>query len=99
MFLTMLLAFGSVAQAKVRRVGDLNADGKLDAKDVKMMAEYIIGTRPLPADIRAVDINEDGKVTVGDVCMLVKNLRNPENLPVIVLPDTEAQDKDEATFD
>ena len=95
--LTCLVCYGT--QAKVRRVGDLNEDGKLNSKDVEMMVKYVLGLLAKPVDIRAIDINADGKISIADVTALIKNLRNPENLPVIVLPDSEATDDDDAIFD
>ena len=50
--------------------GDVNADGRVDREDLRVVAASL-GTKP-PADPRA-DVNGDGKVDIGDLVGVAKN--------------------------
>lgn len=53
-------------------VGDVNGDGKLNAKDVTHLMRVLIGTRTADPDF--ADFNGDGKVNAKDVTALMKYL-------------------------
>ncbi len=53
----------------IRRVGDINADGKVNVSDITALVNMILGV--VPKDIVVADINGDGKINVSDVTALV----------------------------
>jgi hypothetical protein len=58
---------------KIRIVGDLNGDGKVDVKDISVVA-YAFGSYPgHPRWNQAADINRDGKIDVRDVAAASRN--------------------------
>ena len=51
------------------RYGDVNQDGKIDAKDITLVAQYVSGTVILDETQKILaDVNEDGNVTDFDIC-------------------------------
>ena len=52
--------------------GDVNADGKVDQKDVDDVVAYIYGEKTSAGfDAKTADVNGDGKVNVADVVKIV----------------------------
>lgn len=52
-------------------VGDINGDGKLNAKDSALIRKYITGSlTPTPAQMKLIDINSDGKINAKDSSLL-----------------------------
>lgn len=60
---------------KVHISGDVNCDDKVDAKDVKLLEEYIAGTKTLTEQGKInADVNKDGKTNKKDVDALNKKI-------------------------
>lgn len=56
-------------------VGDINGDGVVDAKDLQLIQDYIMGYITLSnKEFKAADINKDGKVTSTDYMLLKQQL-------------------------
>ncbi len=76
-FLAMVMLLSSFMIFSVNSadyiVGDLNGDGRIDARDSNCLSRYLAGTYPV-ADARSADINGDGNVTVVDSFLFVKAL-------------------------
>lgn len=54
-----------------RKKGDVNGDGKIDARDYAMCKRIVLKTyKPTPEEFWAADINDDGKVSVLDYMRL-----------------------------
>ena len=51
--------------------GDVNGDGKIDEKDIKLIAEYIMGKSPANFNKDEADVNEDGIVNAIDIVEVV----------------------------
>lgn len=51
--------------------GDVNGDGKIDEKDIKLIAEYIMGKSPENFNKDEADVNEDGIVNAIDIVEVV----------------------------
>ena len=56
--------------------GDMNGDGKVNAKDVTALMKSLIGAAPSNFVADAADYNQDGKVNAKDVTSLMKDLVN-----------------------
>jgi M6 family metalloprotease-like protein len=54
----------------VARVGDVNSDGDVDAKDIADIVSYMMGKSPSNFDAKAADINNDGKVNIADILQI-----------------------------
>lgn len=55
----------------IRDVGDINGDGKVDAKDYALLKRAVLGSLKLePVEERAADVNGDGKVDAKDYTLL-----------------------------
>ena len=52
-------------------VGDVNSDGVLDEKDLKDLADYIMGKAPKGFNKKEADLNNDNKVNAADIVKLV----------------------------
>lgn len=52
-------------------VGDVNSDGVLDEKDLKDLADYIMGKTPKGFNKKEADLNNDNKVNAADIVKLV----------------------------
>jgi uncharacterized repeat protein (TIGR02543 family) len=55
-------------------VGDVNGDGKLNAKDVTAIMKHLVGATPKNFVEAAADIDANGKVNAKDVTKLMKQL-------------------------
>lgn len=56
-------------------LGDVNGDGVVDAKDLQLIQDYIMGYITLNnKEFKAADINKDGKVTSTDYTLLKQQL-------------------------
>ena len=53
--------------------GDVNADGKVDNKDVKLLSEYLVKKSALKSAVSA-DMDDNGKVTVADLLILKRTV-------------------------
>lgn len=58
--------------------GDVNRDGKVNAKDVIAIMKHIIGNELPVFDEKAADMNGDGKINAKDVTKLMKTLVDAE---------------------
>ncbi len=56
--------------------GDVNGDGKLNAKDVTAIMKHLINKTPAGFVIEAADFNGDGKLNAKDVVALMRSLIN-----------------------
>ena len=68
---------GSVTLAKASLKGDVNGDGKINAKDKAILNRYLAGWEGYAEMIinwDAVDINKDGKVNAKDKAILNRYL-------------------------
>ena len=54
-----------------RLLGDVNADGKVDATDARLLTDYIVGKRPVELDLTVADTTEDGEITMADANKIV----------------------------
>ena len=54
--------------------GDVNADGKVDVKDLTVMKQYINGTTNVNINLESADVNLDNKVDETDLDILSKYL-------------------------
>ncbi len=63
-------------QEKIPQVvfGDINADGKIDVKDVKLLKEYLLGKVNTLSDAKAADMNNDGIISSYDLVVLKSNI-------------------------
>ena len=64
---------GTVTVQNVQR-GDVNGDGKINAKDVTSLRRYLAGGYGLTVNDAAADVNGDGKVNAKDVTTLRRYL-------------------------
>lgn len=53
-------------------LGDANGNGEVDAKDIKTVADYIMGRDPLPFVFANANMNGDTKVDAADLVLLIK---------------------------
>jgi hypothetical protein len=54
-------------------IGDVNGDGKVNAKDVNLIKKFISGTADLTRyDLEAADMNGDGKINAIDINLIKK---------------------------
>jgi len=81
LFLCVMMAVGClpVQSAKADETadvwyGDVNDDGKIDAKDVTMLRRYLAGGWNVNVNEEDADINGDGEVNAKDVTMLRRYL-------------------------
>lgn len=67
--ISMLLVTG----CSMPETGDVNADGIIDAADVELILEYIVGKVDFtPRQKRLADVNGDGVIDVGDAVLLLQ---------------------------
>lgn len=62
-------------------LGDVNADGEVDANDLIYLADYIFQGGPPPTPLESGDTNLDGNVDSGDLICLANYLFNGGPLP------------------
>lgn len=67
----------SVIEEYLKTCGDVNGDGKIDSKDVKMLQEGLAGSK----DISKGDVDGDGEVTVKDATLLQKYVEGGGYVP------------------
>lgn len=59
--------------------GDVNADGKIDSKDVDAVSAHVKGVKPLTGDAaKRADMNGDGKIDTSDITEIAKKVEKPE---------------------
>lgn len=61
----------SELRKKERLLGDVNADGKVDLTDARLLSNYNVGVRPVEIDLSVADTNEDGEITMADANKIV----------------------------
>jgi len=54
------------------KMGDVNRDGKVDATDVTLTSQFILGKNPTPFNQANADMNGDNVINVADIVELVK---------------------------
>lgn len=70
--------------AQTTAAGDVNGDGKINAKDIVLLKKYIAnydydtGTSTVSVDTVGADMNGDGKINAADIVMLKKYIANYE---------------------
>ena len=74
----LVLAFAvlavAVAICPVRAIlGDVNGDGKVDIKDVGIVAKAFGATPSDPRWNPAADLNDDGKIDIRDISIVTAN--------------------------
>ena len=73
---TFAIADGSTEQAAVDfKLGDVNGDGKITAKDARFALRKAVGLEsyaPESREFKACDINKDGKVTASDARKILR---------------------------
>ena len=60
-------------------IGDVNKDGKVNAKDRRDLTRMLAGWKDYPQsafDVKACDVNQDGKVNAKDRRILTRHLAN-----------------------
>lgn len=57
-----------VTGAVQKKEGDVNGDGKLNAKDIIDLVDYMLGKNTI--SFSAADVNGDGKVNIADVIIV-----------------------------
>lgn len=57
-------------------LGDANGNGEVDAKDIKTVADYIMGRDPIPFVFANANLNGDSKVDVADLVLLVNMVKS-----------------------
>ena len=56
-------------------LGDVNADGKINARDAKLVLQYFNGQVTLTAEQQArADVNKDGKINARDAKLILQNI-------------------------
>jgi parallel beta-helix repeat protein len=60
-------------KVKVRILGDINGDGKVDIRDLSIVASAFGETPERPRWDERADINKDGKVDIRDISIVAKN--------------------------
>ena len=58
--------------------GDLDGDGKVNGRDVRLIMRYTVGWRDDGINYDAADYNEDGKVNAKDILSLMLSIVNGE---------------------
>ena len=73
--LTVNEIIAKFANPKVTMYGDLNLDGKINAPDATLLAQYIAGNRSLSDQaLLNADVDADGEVTPRDSMILARHL-------------------------
>ena len=70
----MIISVLTIIPVGAKTGGDVNGDGKLNAKDVTTIMKHLIGNTLSSFDVTAADFNNDGKVNAKDVTSLMKAL-------------------------
>lgn len=74
-YVQLWLDFDNMAEGAL--IGDINADGKVDVLDIKLLQNYLLAkTKLTSAQYLAADVNADGAVDVFDLGMLKRIVRN-----------------------
>lgn len=60
--------------------GDANNDGKVNEKDIKAIASYIMGTPSASFNKAAADMNNDSAISAADIVLIVNLLKASKNL-------------------
>ena len=61
-----------ISSGKLRKIGDLNNDGKIDFDDVLLLKEVLEGKRKLDQkEFEYADLNHDGKVDYEDLNLMI----------------------------
>lgn len=85
-FLTILFLFAccsvAASAAPVRRLGDVNSDGTVNAFDYMLMKRFVLGTYcPSVIDYMVWDINADGRINAIDYMLLKRTVLGTFKLP------------------
>ncbi|HEY3282258.1 MAG TPA: dockerin type I repeat-containing protein, partial [Armatimonadota bacterium] len=57
------------------QLGDVNADGKVDIRDVVALLRMVVGfTTPTPDQVKAGDLDQNGSLDIGDVVKLLRRV-------------------------
>ena len=65
-----------IEEIKASGKGDANGDGFVDADDVKLIADYIMGKNPPGFNFNNANINGDSKVDAADLVLLVNMVKS-----------------------
>jgi len=76
--LAVALAAPSHARATV---GDINADGVINGRDIQKFCLTMTGVDTSSAQIQAADMNQDGQLDAADVSAFAAGVLNPASLP------------------
>ena len=69
-----VLKSAEIVFASAGASGDVNGDGKVNAKDVTAIMKHLVGNTPANFILSAADTNGDGKINAKDVTWLMKKL-------------------------
>lgn len=70
--------------------GDANGDGKIDEKDIKLIAEYIMGKSPENFNKDEADVNNDTEIDVADIVIVSNKILEQKNqMPQFDVSSTE----------
>ena len=61
-------------QVVIYAYGDANGDGKIDAKDIVEIVNYMMGKESKDFYFKAADANKDGKVDIADIVTIVNTI-------------------------
>ena len=83
---TVTVGSSNVTQdVEIWLLGDVNGDGKVNAKDVVLMRRYCANAIKYPLDayqLQVADVFQDGKVNAKDVVVLRRYCANPAKYPL-----------------
>ena len=74
-----------IQNVEIWLLGDVNGDGKVNAKDVVLMRRYCANAIKYPLDayqLQVADVFQDGKVNAKDVVVLRRYCANPAKYPL-----------------
>ena len=70
--------------------GDVNGDGKIDEKDINLIAEYIMGKSPANFNKDEADVNNDTEIDVADIVIVSNKILEQKNqMPQFDVSSTE----------
>ncbi len=78
--------------------GDVNRDGTVDGKDLRLLVNYLTSTGTQPTSLAGADVNRDGVVDIADLSALVDTLANLFRTPASDLTGDGVVNADDVNF-